>query len=288
MRTVTLLSVINAVAFKVLGTSDNLPQQQGAAFIDSIGEHLRECWERFFWPEWTVTEERYYRDAWAAQGYNTVGTEVHYTPGDAYYRSNAVAGMSDVPGVSSKWDLITGTDLRRYVSLDQTGKTPIGTVEQVTPKDPRIYPGTPRIGWAPGPDGLEFPSTEWTGTSVWVRFRKRPSQFTATAYNAANAYAVGDLVYFTDGDCYVCTATASAGDTPATDADKWTKQSFPYVLKRAVVLFAAADHRDEDGQIESNSVFRTRAEDALADEWAKAHGQQDQTRRFRVVTRQAA
>ena len=50
MRTVTFLSVLEAIAFKVHGTADLLPTQDAAAFTASLNEHVRECWERVFWP----------------------------------------------------------------------------------------------------------------------------------------------------------------------------------------------------------------------------------------------
>lgn len=47
----------------------------------------------------------------------------------------------------------------------------------------------------------------------------------AVAYDAGDAYAVGDYVTFTPAGgvlhYYKCIATASAGDTPSTDSDKW-------------------------------------------------------------------
>lgn len=55
----------------------------------------------------------------------------------------------------------------------------------------------------------------------------------AVPYDAGDAYAVGDYVTFATAtnnpnsvaDYYVCTATASAGDTPDTDPDKWQNVS---------------------------------------------------------------
>lgn len=55
----------------------------------------------------------------------------------------------------------------------------------------------------------------------------------AVAYDAGDPYAVGDYVTFTVGaltEYFLCIATASAGDTPATDPDKWLN-----VTARAVV-----------------------------------------------------
>ena len=129
MRTVTFLSVLEAIAFKVHGTADLLPTQDAAAFTASLNEHVRECWERVFWPEWTLTEQRYYRAAWTAASYSS-GAEVYHAATNAYYQANTSATGTDVPGTSVKWTLLSGSDLRRYISLDQTGQTAIGEVEQ--------------------------------------------------------------------------------------------------------------------------------------------------------------
>lgn len=60
---------------------------------------------------------------------------------------------------------------------------------------------------------------------------------TAVAYDSGDAYAVNDIVTFSDSsftsgvtEYFLCIATASAGDTPATDTDKWRN-----VTARAVV-----------------------------------------------------
>lgn len=285
MRTVTFKSVIDKVATKVLGTADNLTRQKRAALVDSIAEHLRECWERVFWPELLLTEERAFRDTWTTTTYAS-GSEVYYSPGDAYYVANASASGADVPGTSSKWDKLTGTDLRRYVSLDQTGKTAIGTVEQVTNADPRSTPGTLPLRWSAGPDGIELSPYAGADTTVWVRFRRRVPQFTSTDW-AAGSYASGSVVYYaTTGECYVASSAASSGDVPGTAA-LWVKQSFPYIFQRTVALFAAADHRMESGQLETRNAYLIQAEDALADEYRKAFGQQAQIESFRVLTRAA-
>jgi hypothetical protein len=56
----------------------------------------------------------------------------------------------------------------------------------------------------------------------------------AVAYDAGDAYAVGDYVTFAVGgvtEYFLCTATASAGDTPATDPDKWRNVTARAVTK---------------------------------------------------------
>lgn len=288
MRTNTFLSVLSSIAAKVLGTADSLPQQQAAAFTESINEHTRETWEREFWPEWTLVEKRFYRPTWSATSF-TSGAEVYHADTDAYYRANSNAVSGDVPGAAALWVLIApGADFRQYVSLDQAGQTAIGTVFSVTRDDPRVSPGTAKLAWAPTSDGLEIPTQQTTQTYVWVKFRRVPPQFTATAWSGTPTYAAGTVVYYAGtGECYVNSSSATGTDIPGAAA-KWVKQDFPVALKRAVVLFAAADHREEDGQIESNNSFRKRAEEALVDAWRRMHGQQGQTETFRVATRQAA
>ncbi|NBW11378.1 MAG: hypothetical protein EBR82_25430 [Caulobacteraceae bacterium] len=285
MRTTTFLSVLQAIAAKVLGTADHLPTQQGVAFTESVNEHVRDCWDREFWPDWTVTEQRYFRDTWSATSY-AAGAQVYHAGTNAYYAANASAISTDVPGTSSKWTLLTGQALRRYISREQTGKTVIGAVLCVTELDPRLNDTTPAINWRAGADGIEFSARLDLPTSVWVTFRKVPPEFTLTAWTAAS-YASGARVYqSTTGECYVANAATSDNDVPGTSS-KWTRIEFPLALKTPVVLFVAADRQEEAGQLETSSSLRQRAEDALVDEFRRMGGQQGMVRPYRVLTRAA-
>lgn len=74
---------------------------------------------------------------------------------------------------------------------------------------------------------------ELNGETAYYGFDKAD----AVAYNAGNAYAVGDYVTFSHStltggltNYFLCIATASAGDTPQTDTDKWLD-----VTARAIV-----------------------------------------------------
>lgn len=81
------------------------------------------------------------------------------------------------------------------------------------------------------PDGIYV----WGDTlQPWVEFRGQRPVFTATAYDATTAYAVGDPMLFTDGDCYEAVLATTAGQSPATHPGLWRKYEFPTVLKQAV------------------------------------------------------
>lgn len=211
MRAVPFRSVLGLVAKKVNGTADNLGVQEAEALALGINEHVRECWERDAWPEWSPVEERFYRDAWTAAAY-AAGAEVYHAGTDAYYRASGAVLFSDVPGVAAAWMAESALgDFRRYVALDQTGQTAIGTVLGAYRSDPRLRAGAKRVDYLVTSEGIQL--LRHTPTSVWLHFRQRPPEFTATEYDATLAYTAGELVLFaTDGECYEALDTVT---TPA-------------------------------------------------------------------------
>ncbi len=164
--------------------------------------------------------------------------------------------------------------------------TAIGTVAAITADDPRIVRNTPRLNWVPTHDGLQILDNR-AGDTVWVEYRTRPNQFTATVWDATKAdYAAGDLVrYLPTRECYRCLADNPTTGTLPTDTDAWAKVEMPYIIAQAVQQFAYADALEDDGQHEKAAVVRERAEERLGTEWGKINQQQGQTRRFIVLTR---
>ncbi len=284
-RSVPFLSVLNWVATKMLGAPSLMGQEEAEAYTTFINDWLRECWERADWPEWTLTEERFYREAWANATTYEEGEEVYYrdATGTAYYVCISVT-TGNIPNVSpTKWTAFTPTPLT--VSLDQPGLIPLGTVLSITGADPATTRNTPALDWIQDTSGLLIFDNR-AGSSVWVNYRKRPVQFTATAFDSAETgYEAGDLVYFA-GETFGCLTTTGLANILPTDAPgTWWKIDFPYVLARAVQQFAYADALAGDGQHDKALTVREQAEDALAVEWMKAEGQQGQTRHFTVLTR---
>lgn len=58
MRTVTFKSILDYVATKMVGQPALMGVEEASSYGTAINFHVRECWERNFWPEWTPIEER--------------------------------------------------------------------------------------------------------------------------------------------------------------------------------------------------------------------------------------
>ncbi len=301
MRTVSFQSVLELTAQKLHGTTE-LGVQESATLTAQINEQLRECWEREAWPEWCPVEQRFYRERFGLRTTYLGGFEVYHIGTDAYWWAGEDTDNMDIPGTAGFWasalnETITGIVFRRYISLDQTAGetellTPIGTVLGAYRSDPRVRTGAKPVDYILTPNGIEI--VRFSGTSVWLHFRKRPPVFTSVLFDEEATYVVGQKVYFVgaagafiEGECYVCIEETMAGESPESEdgAPKWTKIEFPYVLKHAVADFVFADQLEEDGQTDRASKRREKAEEALALEWSKSESQQGIVRTFRVLTR---
>lgn len=298
MRTVSFQSVLELVAQKANGKAE-LGAEEAVSVTTRINEYLRECWERDAWPEWCPVEQRYYRETWGSRAFSG-GDEVYHADTDAYYHAEEDTVSGDIPGAGAPWFTVAdweengGDPFRRYISLDQTQfgstPTPIGTVLGLFQSDPRLKAGARRVDYTLTTEGIQV--LRYSGTSVWVHFRKRPPEFTATVFDALRSYTAGERVYFVgttegflDGECYECVTAATAGQSPQASPTKWSKIEFPYVLKHAVADFVFAELLEEDGQSDRAERRRSKAEETLATEWTKSEAQQGLVRTFRVLTR---
>lgn len=83
MRRVSFKSVRAKAALLFLGNAT--PDAQAAAALDvHIARRAVECWESFFWPEWTVTEARTFRQPWDAVTTWAAKAEVYHRPSKSY------------------------------------------------------------------------------------------------------------------------------------------------------------------------------------------------------------
>jgi hypothetical protein len=108
---------------------------------------------------------------------------------------------------------------------------------------------------------------------VFIYYRKDAPDMYGDTYDATATYAVDDQVFFTDSndnsDYYKCTAAASAGDTPATDPDKWTALTIPEPLFWSSVWNAYADSKVQERNDGEKHAFSFRSRDA---ETARRYG----------------
>ena len=246
MRTVPFSSVLAGVG-GVLGLE---PAQFTAALqakaLAAIQRQVQVGWKFDYWPELTPEELRAYRPAWDGAATYAAGDVVYFAAADAYFAANAspaTPAAGESPDTDpAKWT--ETTDFSRYISLTQTGETRIDEVEGVY-RTPPSEGCAARLPFALTPDGIVPRACDLA--RVWVKFRRRVSQFTLTAYSGAATYAAGALVLAADGECYMALAALGAGQ-PVTDATKWELQPFPAFLQLYVTHAAAADLLKGEGQ----------------------------------------
>lgn len=284
MRTVTFKSVLDR-ALRLCGIPVADAQTDDVAMLtEFINVRLRLAWEAYTWPDAQRIEQRFYRAAYDNAATYAEDDEVYYATEDAYYRAiDATTG--NLPTDTDYWEA-ADDDLERYVDWEQTGETAIGAVWALWSANPRLSRTAAQVGYSLSERGVEVLTDANVGSSVWVEYGVRAPEMTDAVYDTTEAYAVGDRVYFaTDGKCYECISTASAGDTPATDVDKWTEVEFPYILAAYCALGAYRDMLKPDGQTARARLEEGDVEGLLLAEIDKIEAVQGQRRRYGCATR---
>jgi hypothetical protein len=271
MRTVTFKSVLHGVASALgLDPATNFTSAQAEGLTRYINKHLRRAWEIYPWPELSRSEQRFFRDAYSAATTYALGAEVYGNGG--YYQSLQAANTNHALTETAWWTPLT--DLDRSVPLEQAGKTVMGEVFNV-------FTGNP----AKTGQSIPFRIVDDAVTidlglvSVWVEYRIRPSEMSATTHSTLTTYAAGDRVYLAaTGQTYRALAT-NTNQVPNVAPTFWAVEPFPYVLAPHVTHAAYADALREDGQHDKARIERSEAESLLDDEMDKINQQQRQTAR---------
>jgi hypothetical protein len=278
MRTVTFKSVLHGVAsFLGLDPATNFTSAQAEGLTRYINKHLRRGWEIYPWPELTIREERFFRDAYNAGTTYGLGAEVYGNGG--YYASAQAANTNQLLTNTAWWTPLT--EFSRYIDLEQTGKTPIGEVAEVWTTQPYLSPSTDRVvPFRIGSDRIELDPIGVL--SAWVEYRIRPSEMSATTHSMATAYAAGDRVYLASTGQTYRALSNNTGQLPSGAPNVWSVEPMPYILAPYVTHAAYCDALREDGQHDKARVERAEAESLLDDEMDKINQQQRQTARAYV------
>ena len=123
-----------------------------------------------------------------------------------------------------------------YIDYEQSGQTAMGEVFAVLIDNPATHVAPRQIGYTLLGDSIRFPEDTSLPTSVYVRYRIRP-----TDYSASNLSA-----------------------------------TVPAVLGKAVSYMLAAALLEEDGQMDKSSLMEAKAEAELISERDKYYFQQGQ------------
>jgi hypothetical protein len=127
-----------------------------------------------------------------------------------------------------------------YIDYEQSGQTAMGEVFAVLIDNPATHVAPRQIGYTLLGDSIRFPEDTSLPTSVYVRYRIRP-----TDYSASNLSA-----------------------------------TVPAVLGKAVSYMLAAALLEEDGQMDKSSLMEAKAEAELISERDKYVFQQNQPQRW--------
>jgi hypothetical protein len=258
MRTVTFKSVFESIA-RQLGMDprgDAVSSDAGLSISDNLNDRVRTAWFAWEWPEWTITEERAFRQIWnSSRPFYQVGAdgtpdEVFYIPNvataslvdAAYYRVKANGSGSPPPGTpptnTTYWEPMDTVDT--YVAFDQICRRRIGEVLEVFANNPAVCKPPRCLNKRPSENGIQIYEAGGLST-VFVRYLMPAEQFTTSPYIPSRTYLTGDRVYVADqGECYQALQVAMGKD-PATEYSYWRRCLFPAVLAKYVQLGTYAD-----------------------------------------------
>jgi len=250
MKTCTIKSVYEAIV-RLRGIDPltaNLSAMQKALIAEYINDRMPDGWERMFWSEIMLAEQREYRDTWDDEENYVVGDEVYHEAADGgehYYISLQNTNVGKDPDVETLWWAEVGDSFLRTLSFQQDGKTEIGAVDLqncVFDKDPRIYRFAGRIEDVIFYEDGILVSANVAPARPWIWFRPPVPEFSLTEWDAGTAYAIGDLCYYaTSGESYTA-LQSSTNKNPYQQTEYWKPVDFPAFLKTFIKYAAHAEY----------------------------------------------
>jgi len=289
MRTVPFFNVWKGVVERHgLDPEERIPYQTARAITRGINRRTRMAWRAWDWPDFSITEERAYRQVWnnSHQYYRSnpntgLPDDVFFIPNATYYTVNTAA-TQDPPIGTPPVNLgppptfpsdpgnhpyfIATAPLDPYVSMDQICQRSIGRVIG-------IYKSNPRLDGFKH-SGITFRITEngidlfqISGPTIFVKYLPAPSKFTKIPW-VSRSYAIGELVFFdSTGETYL-SIVANNTQTPTTVA-AWRLMPMPEVLAPYVEAGAYADSMRESHPVDQPIAQSAQQAALLADQEAK-------------------
>lgn len=182
---------------------------------------------------WAECKPEYRADDYASGTAYVAGDQVYYPTNGLFYQCHT-ASTGNAPTNTSYWGVLTEFD--QYVLFEQTGQTVIGYCDEIWNRHPlRGQLNATRLNYRLEEDRVVVLESV---AEVFVEFRTRAPRLTGDAYVSTSSYSSGAQVYFEasgTGDFYIANQSAAAGDTPATDTDKWDKVEIPRGFQRFLV-----------------------------------------------------
>lgn len=250
MKTCTIKSVYEAIV-RMRGIDPltaNLSATSKALIAEQINERMIEAWQRRFWPEIMLAEQREYRGTWDTLLNYITGDEVYHVAANGdehYYVSLQDGNVGKDPDLETTWWSEVGDEFLRTIDFQQQGETEIGAVDLgncVFEKDPRVYRFAGLIQDVIFYDSGILVNSNEAPAHPWIWFRPPVPEFSLTEWAIGTAYAIGDLCYYaTSGESYKASQT-STGKNPYSETGYWTPVDFPAFLKTYIKYGAHAEY----------------------------------------------
>jgi len=250
MKTITTKSVWEAIVLMrgVDPATAAYSAAQNALIAVYINERVVKAWQRAFWAEIMLAEQRQYRATWDATLNYATGDEVYYETSDGselYYISLQDGNVNYNPETETDWWEEVGDGFLRTIDFEQEGETEIGAVDLqfcIFDQDPRIYrfSGLVLDVMFYG-DGILL-SSNTAPARPWVWFRPPVRAFSLTEWSGATLYAIGDLSYLASTGLSYKALQTSTNKNPESETDYWEPVEFPAFLKTYVSNGAHADY----------------------------------------------
>ena len=242
---------------------DQIPKPTARAIDRGINRRTRLAWRAWDWPDFSVTEERAYRQTWSstkqyyrANPISGLPDDVFFIPAIGYFTVNIIVD-SDPPigtppvtppytqpftysldGTGNPYYVLTAP-LDAYVSFDQICKLSIGRVIGIYKTNPRLdgfkHSG---ISFRPTENGIDL--FQVSTPTIFVKHLPAPSKFTHVPFVAGKVYNSGDIVFYdVTGECYLSFVDGHTTSPP--NPGFWRVMYMPEVLSHAVEAGAYAD-----------------------------------------------
>lgn len=232
---------------------------------------------------WAKAATSYAADDYSATKAYVAGNQVYYKTTAKFYGCHT-AGTANLPTNTSFWGELV--ELNQYVPYEQTGKTKFSptSIFHAWDKDPKHRYDALEVGWWLSADGVQVKSSV---KHIWIEFRKRPPTLKGDKFDSAKAYAIGDQIRF-DGavsNFYDALAATTAGQSPTTDAAKWSVVEIPKIFEHYLAQGAFSDALKSEGANEKFFAEERVARELLGDQVDVIAGQSGQIQRVAILRR---
>ena len=215
-----------------------VPQDMARGILEHINERVETIHQAWDWPEWTVTEERAFRQVWNSGHQYKRASDIDGLPDEVFYLGDGfipggdfgdnhgyyrviISGITDppigtLPSDDTYWELMD-EPIDSYVAYEQVCRKSIGRVMGV-------YRGNPRLNGCGG-SGLMFKPSQFGidvrgcgNETVFLTYMMPLPVYTIVPRVVGKTYVFGDVVFYpTTGECYRALDTTTNVPTNTTD-----------------------------------------------------------------------